>query len=61
MQDKKAKFLKIYSQLPEALIDQIVVFLEDKPYSWKAIFFEVKNNTPTSKKILNTLSEMDMI
>ena len=42
MQDKKAKFLKIYSQLPEALIDQIVVFLEDKPYRWKAIFFRLK-------------------
>ena len=61
MQAKRAKFLKIYSQLPEALIDQIVVFVDGKPYSWKAIYFEVKNNTIISKKILNTLSDMNII
>ena len=61
MQDKRAKFLKVYSQLPEALIDQIIVFVDGKPYSWKSVYFEVKNNTPISKKILNTLSNMNVI
>ena len=61
MEDKRAKFLRVYSQLPEALIDQIVVFVDGKPYSWKSIFFEVKNKTSISKKILNTLSNMDII
>ena len=61
MSDKKARFLKVYSQLPESLIDQIVVVVDGKPYSWKAIYFEVKNNTNTSKKILNTLFDMRII
>ena len=45
MKEERAKFLKIYSQLPESLIEQIVVIVDGKPYSWKSIYFEVKNNT----------------
>jgi len=56
-----AKFLKVYSKLPKELIDQIVVYVEGKPYSWEAIYFEIKNETPMSKKILNTLSAMGLI
>lgn len=61
MGDKASKFIKIYSKLPKELIDQIVVYIEDKPYSWEAIYFEVKNETPISKKILNTLIAMKLI
>jgi len=61
MPDKRAKFLRVYSQLPESLTDQIVVVVDGKPYSWKSIYFEVKNNTDTSKKILNTLFGMKII
>lgn len=61
MDETRAQFLKIYSQLPEALIDQIIVVVNEKPYSWKAIYFEVKNNTSISEKILKTLFDMDII
>jgi len=61
MNEKKAKFLKVYSRLPQALINQIIVIVDGKPYSWDAIYFEIKNNTSISKKILNTLSNMNII
>ena len=61
MDDKRAKFLRIYSQLPESLIDQIIVVVDEKPYSWKGVYFEVKNTTSVSEKILNTLVSMKLI
>ena len=61
MKDRRAKFLKAYSQIPETLRDQIIVIIDSKPYNWNSIYFEVKNYTPLSKKILNTLSDMDII
>lgn len=61
MDDQKAKFLKIYSELPDSLRDQIIVMVNEKPYNWNAIYFEVKNDTSVSKKILNTLSAMGLI
>lgn len=61
MQDKKARFLKAYSQVPDILKNQIVVMINSKPYTWDSIYFEVKDNTPLSKKILNTLSNMNII
>jgi len=61
MENKTSKFIKVYSKLPKELIDQIVVYVEEKPYTWEAIYFEVKNETKTSKKILKTLSDMDII
>ena len=59
--DERARFLKVYSQLPESLIEQIIVVVNEKPYSWKAIYFEVKNNTSISEKILKTLFHMKII
>ena len=61
MEDKRAKFLKVYSKLPKSLTDQIVVIVDNKPYTWSSIYFEVKNDTEISKKILNTLSAMKII
>jgi len=61
MDERVSNFIKVYSKLPKELIDQIVVYVEEKPYTWEAIYFEVKNKTPISNKILNTLSSMKII
>ncbi len=55
MDEKKVKFLKAYAHLPETLRHQIIVVVDGKTYTWGAVYFEVKNNTPLSKKLLNTL------
>lgn len=61
MDEKRAKFLKAYSRLPDSLRDQIIVIVDEKSYSWNSIYFEIKNNTQLSKKILNTLADMNII
>ena len=55
MEEKKAKFLKAYAHLPETIRNQIIVVVDGKTYTWDAVYFEVKNNTPLFKKLLNTL------
>ena len=61
MNEKKVKFLKAYAQLPKSLRNQIIVVVDSEPYTWTSIYFEVKNNSSLSKKILNTLFDMKII
>ena len=61
MEDKKAKFLKAYAQVPNSLKEQIIVIIDEQHYNWNSVLFEIKNNTALSKKILNTLSDMKII
>lgn len=61
MEDKRAKFLKNFANIPENLREDILVVIEGKPYSWNAAFLEVKNNTSLGKKILKTLEEIGII
>ena len=61
MEKIREKFLKIYSNLLEKVREEIVVVVEDKPFSWNSAYFEVKNDTDTGKKILNMLVELKII
>jgi len=56
MEDKKAKFLKIYANIPENLRNDIIAVVNDKTYTWNAAYFEIKNNTELGKKILKELN-----
>ncbi len=63
MQNLKEKFLKIYANIPLNLRDQIILTLgrEEKPITWDVAFFEINNDTDTSKEILNKLSKIKLI
>ncbi|MBU1203775.1 MAG: hypothetical protein KKG60_01770 [Nanoarchaeota archaeon] len=61
MVNSKERFLKAYSNLPENLRGEIIVVVDKKPYSWDAVYFEVKENTVLSKKLLKTLCRIDII
>ena len=61
MDEKKVKFLKAYARLPENLRYQIIVVVDGKTYTWDAVYFEVKNDTDFSKKLLNTLFDSKII
>jgi len=54
-EDKRAKFLRIFSNIPEELKSDILVVLDDKPYTWNVAFMEIKDNTDLGKKILKAL------
>lgn len=61
MEETKEKFLKAYTGVPDPLRNEIIVIIDQKPYSWNTSYFEIKNNTELSKKILNTLLSMKII
>ncbi len=61
MEDKRAKFLRIYAKIPDYLREDILVVVNHKSYTWDSACLEVKNNSPLGKKILNTLKEMDIL
>ncbi|MBU1129571.1 MAG: hypothetical protein KJ949_03005 [Nanoarchaeota archaeon] len=61
MEDKKIKFMKIYSKLPTKIREDIIVIIDKKPYTWDVAYFEVNNNTLMGKKILEKLNELEII
>jgi len=61
MEDKRAKFLKIYANIPDNLREEIAVVVDDKPYTWNVAFIEIKNNSETGRKILKILEELELI
>ena len=55
MEDKKAKFLGIYANVPDNLRGDIIAVVDDKTYTWNTAYFEIKNNTKLGKNILREL------
>jgi hypothetical protein len=60
-EDKRAKFLKIYANIPEGLRGDIVVVIDKKPYTWNTSFIEIEGNTPLGEKILKALKNMGIL
>jgi len=57
----KERFLKIYSNLPLGLREEIIIVLDKKPLTWNAAYIEVVNNTKISDEILKKLENMGII
>ena len=55
MEDKKAKFLRVYATVPDNLRDDIIVIADKKTYTWNTAYFEIKNNTKLGQKLLKEL------
>lgn len=62
MEEAKVKFEKIFSNLPEKIRNEdIIVVIDEKPYTWNAAYMEVKNKTKLGEKILNKLKALGII
>ena len=57
----KSKFIQIYSSLPEAIRKEIIVVVDDKPYTWDVAYLEICNDTALGKKILDKIKNMGLI
>ncbi len=58
----REKFIKIYSNLPLGIRQEIILVLEDgKPITWNATFVEVEAKTPLSEEILEKLEKLEII
>jgi len=62
MDKDKIKFKKILFNLPEKIRNEdIIVVVDDKPYTWNVAYFEVNNESEIGKKILKRLKVMEII
>jgi len=61
MEDKKAKFFKIFQDIPETLRKNIIAVIDEKPYTWNVAYIEIRNDTELGKKILKALKELEVI
>lgn len=59
--DLKAKFMKIYANLPLGTRDEIVVTIEGEPLTWQAAKLEIEQDTQKGKEILGQLKELQII
>ena len=59
--DERAKFLRIYANLPDSSRDEIVVVVGSEPYTWKAAKLEVEQNTPLGHGILKIMSTLKIL
>ena len=56
-----SRFQKIYANLPEKIREGIVVVINDKPYSWNAVYIELINDTSLGKEMYSKLIDMEII
>lgn len=61
MDKERARFLNAFAKVPDVLRSEIIVVVDGKPYNWNTAYFEIREKTPLSKKILNTLVETKLI
>lgn len=59
--EKSQKFMEIYSNLPSKTRREIVVVVDEQPYSWEVAKKEIENNTELGEKILKKLGELKIL
>jgi len=59
--DRKAKFLKVYANLPAAAREEIVAVVNGEPFTWQSAKLEIEQNTPTGKEILDLLYKLKIL
>lgn len=62
MEEKRAKFMQIFANIPEKIRgEDIIVVIDDKPFTWNTAMIEVKNNSELGKRIIKKLEKMEII
>ncbi len=58
----REKFLKAFANIPSSVRkEDIIVVIDNEPYSWSTATIEVKNQTAIGEKILKTLSKLGLL
>ena len=62
MEEERVKFEKIFSNLPEKVRkEDIIVVIDEKPYTWNVAYLEIKNKSELGNRILKKLKNMKII
>lgn len=56
-----SRFQRIYANLPEKMRNGIVVVVDDRPYTWNAVYVELINDTALGKIMYQKLIKMGII
>ena len=59
--DLKARFYKVYNNLPLNLRDEVVLVIQNEPVTWKVARLEVDQDTKLSRTILEKLVALGVI
>jgi len=60
--ENKDRFLKVYSNLPINLRNEVIlVLLDEGPITWNVAFLEINNETELGETILKKLIELKII
>ena len=59
--DIRERFLKIYSNIPLSLRNEIILVLDGEPITWNVAYIEILNKTKNGEKTLNKLEELELI
>jgi len=60
-QNEKAKFMKIYANVPINIRDGIISVIDGHPITWNVAYLEIKNETEMGAKILKNLVILDIL
>ena len=59
MMNPKDKFMRIFPNIPDKIrSEDIIVVVDDKPFTWNTAMIEVKNDSVLGKKILKMLEKI---
>lgn len=59
--DWKAKFLKVYANLPFSAREEIIAVIDDDPFTWNSARLEIEHDTPKGKQILETTIKLRIL
>jgi len=54
----KSTFIKVYASLLEDVRKEIIVVIDNKPYTWDSVYIEIIKGTKLGGKILKKLTNM---
>jgi len=57
----KDRFLKAFSNMPADERNEIIVLIDDKPYTWNRAYDEIESRTELGNRILKKLENMGII
>lgn len=61
-EDKRAKFMKMFVNIPEKLrAEDVIAVVDDKPFTWNNAMIEIKNDTELGKKIIKILEKLGVL
>lgn len=60
-EDKRAKFLKSYANVPEDIRNDIIAVVDGKTYTWTTAYIEIKDKSGLGWKLLKVLGAIGLI